>query len=181
MECCHNIFLDVQPTDEENGHQSWLESKCTLYLLNGMLYFNDPGAILNLYVTILRSVHFLQSPCIYRAVLASTYNTRVMAASLETRLTNCLWSLIIPQVKFDGTAWSMLCRVWPTLFVPLSCKIFMMTHFMGRGKVVEINAVDTSYSSNLQLLLYKSEPWIVTYIVGMQSVQVRFNNTWRLH
>ena len=76
---------------------------------------------------------FLQSPCIYCAVLASTYNTRVMAASLETRLTNCLWSLIIPQVKFVSTAWSMLCRVWPTLFDPLSCKIFMMT-FYGHRK-----------------------------------------------
>lgn len=59
---CHNIFLDVQPTDEENGYQSRLESKCTMHLLNGVLYFNDPGAILNLYVTILRSVHFYSRP-----------------------------------------------------------------------------------------------------------------------
>jgi len=50
-----------------------------------------------------------------------------------------------------------------------------MTHFMGRGKVVEINAVDTSYSSNLHLLLYESEPWTVKYIERMQSVQVRLN------
>jgi hypothetical protein len=43
---------------------------------------------------------------------------------------------------------------------------------MGRGKVEEINAVDTSYSSNLHLL-YKGEAWTVKYIEGMQSVQVR--------
>jgi len=44
---------------------------------------------------------------------------------------------------------------------------------MGTGKVVEINAVDTLYSSSLYLLLSESEHWIVTYIEGIQSVQVR--------
>jgi len=52
----------------------------------------------------------------------------------------------------------------------------MTTHFMGRRKVEELNAVDNSYSSNLHLL-YESEPWIVKYIVGMLSIQVRLNNT----
>jgi hypothetical protein len=51
-----------------------------------------------------------------------------------------------------------------------------MTHFTGRGKVKEINAVDTSYSSN-QHLLYETETWIVNYIEGMQSAQVGLNNT----
>jgi hypothetical protein len=75
IDSCHNIFLEVQPTDEENGYQSWLESKCTMYLLNGMLHFNDSGAILKLYVSILRSVHFYNRPVYtYCAVLDSTYN-----------------------------------------------------------------------------------------------------------
>jgi hypothetical protein len=47
---------------------------------------------------------------------------------------------------------------------------------MDRGKVEEINAVDTSYSSNLHLI-YEGEAWIVMYIEGKQSVQVRLNNT----
>jgi hypothetical protein len=30
-------------------------------------------------------------------------------------------------------------------------------------------------------LIYEGEAWIVMYIEGKQSVQVRLNNTWRLH
>jgi len=75
-----------------------------------MLYFNDSGAILNLYVTILRSVHFYNALYILCSFGQHLQHT-VMVTSLETRLTNCLWSLTIPQVKFYDTPWSMLCRV----------------------------------------------------------------------